>query len=152
MRLQGDIKEKLKSLEAGGCKYSCYTTKVTTKKGTEYYRLFCGKQDKKCKPYKQAPKSEITTIEETTKPSGSGSHWIEVGHFEIDDFGDKIWKPNEYRYPQKDPRLNVKRKYEGKGKMQNIHWIIQIPPEYPDCIQVVGEKNFTIYSSGMCGE
>jgi len=51
--LYGELKEQLSDLEAGGCKFSCYTSKIITKKGMEYYRLFCRKTDKKCKPYRE---------------------------------------------------------------------------------------------------
>lgn len=49
--LYGEFVEELPSVDAGGCKFQCYTSRITTKKGAEYYRLFCKKTDKKCKPY-----------------------------------------------------------------------------------------------------
>ena len=51
MKFYGELREHLPNLTAGGCKFSCYTSKIKTKRGTEYYRLFCTKSDKKCKPY-----------------------------------------------------------------------------------------------------
>lgn len=73
-------------------------------------------------------------IEATTKPTGSGSDWLEVGAFEVDEFGDKIWKPTAERYPNKDTRLKVKRDYDGRGASQRIYWKIIVPDGYDKMI------------------
>lgn len=73
-------------------------------------------------------------IETTTKPNGSGSSWIEIGHFsQPDDFGDQKWIPAKDRYPQKDSRLKVQRKYDGKegSARLRIQWIIDVPEDFP---------------------
>ena len=49
--LYGELQETLPDIMAGGCKFSCYTSRIKTKKSSEYYRLICKKVDKKCKPY-----------------------------------------------------------------------------------------------------
>lgn len=71
-------------------------------------------------------------LQETTKPNGSGSHWLEIGDFKVDDFGDKIWIPGKPRYPNEDPRLKVKREFDGKSgrASQRIHWKIIVPDDY----------------------
>lgn len=74
-------------------------------------------------------------IEFTTKPNGSRNYWPEVGVFTgQDNFGDIVWQPTEDRYPQKDSRLKVQRKFDGRGASQRISWIIDIPEEYPHTI------------------
>jgi hypothetical protein len=73
-------------------------------------------------------------IDATTKPNGSGRHWLEIGQFVEDEFGDKIWKPAPARYPHRDPALKVKRDYEGKGASQKIHWKIIVPAGYSKTI------------------
>jgi len=78
-----------------------------------------------------AAATKKTTITTTTKPTGSFRNWLEVGHYEIDDFGDAIWRPSPDRYPHKDSRLTVQRKYDGRGKAQEIRWIIDVPANYP---------------------
>lgn len=45
----GEVVEQLPTIEAGGCKFSCYTSKIKTKKGSEYHRLFCKKTERTCK-------------------------------------------------------------------------------------------------------
>lgn len=54
-RFAGELVEELPQLDAGSCKYRCYAALIKTKKGAEYYRVFCGKIDKKCRPYKTIP-------------------------------------------------------------------------------------------------
>jgi len=73
----------------------------------------------------------MPTILTDTKPNGAGRNWLEVGAFVIDDFGDRVWQPSGDRYPQKDPRLTVTRKYDGRGARQRIRWRIEIPENYP---------------------
>lgn len=79
-------------------------------------------------------------IEATTKPTGSGSDWLEVGNFEVDEFGDKVWKPTTERYPNKDTRLKVKRDYDGRGASQRIYWKIIVPSGYDKTIVYKSSK------------
>ena len=52
----GVKKEDLQELDVGGCKFSCYSSEITTKKtGKKYFRVFCSRMNKKCKPYELPP-------------------------------------------------------------------------------------------------
>jgi hypothetical protein len=65
-----------------------------------------------------------------TKPEGAGNNWIEVGKFVKDAFGDTVFKAAPCKYPHKDSRLTVQRKYEGRGANTKIRWIIDVPENY----------------------
>lgn len=73
----------------------------------------------------------IVSIE--TKPNGSGNNWLELGKFEVDNFGDKVWKPSKNpRYPNQAKELQVKRSWSGNrgGATEKIQWSIVIPLNY----------------------
>ena len=76
-------------------------------------------------------KNLIVSIE--TKPNGSGNNWLELGKFEVDNFGDKVWKPNQNpRYPNQAKELEVKRTWSGNrgGATERIQWAIIVPVGY----------------------
>ena len=62
----------------------------------------------------------------TTKPNGSGRTWLEVGNFEVDEFGRQNWiKKN---IPHQDRNLKVDRRHSDRG--ETIDWILMIPDDY----------------------
>lgn len=63
----------------------------------------------------------------TTKPNGAGRNWLEVGHFETDQFGREQWiKQN---VPHQDRRLKTDRQYSSRG--ETVDWILLVPDDYP---------------------
>lgn len=50
-RFYGEFIEDFPVVDAGGCKFRCYTSKIKPGGKAAYYRMFCQKADKKCKPY-----------------------------------------------------------------------------------------------------
>jgi len=65
-------------------------------------------------------------VEVTTKPNGSGRTWLEVGNFEVDEFGRQNWiKKN---IPHQDRNLKVDRRHSDRG--ETIDWILMIPDDY----------------------
>ena len=66
-------------------------------------------------------------ISVTTKPNGAGRSWLEVGHFETDEFGRKQWHKQDV--PNQDRRLRVDRQYSDRG--ETVDWIIVVPENYP---------------------
>ena len=72
-------------------------------------------------------------IEIETKPSGHQNNWLELGKFEMDKFGDKVWKPCQNpRYPNKSQKLECKREWSGRrgGASEKIFWKIIVPDDY----------------------
>ena len=62
----------------------------------------------------------------TTKPNGSGRTWLEVGNFEVDEFGRQNWiKKN---IPHQDRNLKLDRRHSDRG--ETIDWILMIPDDY----------------------
>jgi hypothetical protein len=69
-------------------------------------------------------------INVTTKPNGAGRNWLEVGHYETDQFERKQWiKQN---VPHQDRRLKTHRQYSDRG--ETVDWIILVPDNYPFAI------------------
>ena len=66
-------------------------------------------------------------IKVTTKPNGAGRSWLEVGHFETDQFGRKEWI--RQNVPHQDHRLKADRHYSDRG--ETVDWILLVPDEYP---------------------
>jgi len=66
-------------------------------------------------------------IEITTKPNGAGRNWLEVGQFEIDEFGRNEWIKKDV--PHQDRRLKADRRYSDRA--ETINWIILVPVDYP---------------------
>lgn len=66
-------------------------------------------------------------INVTTKPNGAGRSWLEVGHFEIDQFNREQWVKRDV--PYQDRRLKTDRRYSDRG--ETVDWIILIPNDYP---------------------
>ncbi|HHZ88990.1 TPA: hypothetical protein EYN98_09980 [Candidatus Poribacteria bacterium] len=65
-------------------------------------------------------------VEVTTKPNGSGRTWLEVGNFEVDEFGRQNWiKKN---IPHQDRNLKLDRRHSDRG--ETIDWILMIPDDY----------------------
>jgi hypothetical protein len=69
----------------------------------------------------------VPRINVTTKPNGAGRSWLEVGHFETDEFGRKQWVKRDV--PNQDRRLKVDRRYSDRG--ETVDWIIVAPEDYP---------------------
>jgi hypothetical protein len=72
-------------------------------------------------------------IETQTKPNGANNNWLEIGKFEVDKFGDKIWRPNpKPRYPNQSQKLECKREWSGNrgGASEKISWKIIVPDDY----------------------
>lgn len=68
--------------------------------------------------------SQINII---TKPNGAGRSWLEVGHYETDQFGRKQWIKQDV--PHQDRRLKTDRQYSDRG--ETVDWIILVPDSYP---------------------
>ena len=65
-------------------------------------------------------------VEVTTKPNGSSRTWLEVGNFEVDEFGRQNWiKKN---IPHQDRNLKLDRRHSDRG--ETIDWILMIPDDY----------------------
>ncbi len=70
----------------------------------------------------------MAQISVTTKPSGADRSWLEVGIFELDEFGRKEWV--RQNHPTRDRHLKVDRKDSGYGS-GTIDWVVLIPDDYP---------------------
>ena len=65
-------------------------------------------------------------IEVTTKPNGHGRTWLEVGNFEVDEFGRQNWVKKNV--PHQDRNLKIDRRHSDRG--ETIDWILMIPDNY----------------------
>ena len=69
-----------------------------------------------------------------TKEQGSGSQYIEVGDFYVDEFDDEEW--NRLGYAKNFEGIEVKRKWEGAGASTYCKWIIKVPEGFAHAIRI----------------
>ena len=70
----------------------------------------------------------MAEVRVTTKPDGFSRSWLEVGNFQTDAFGEKMWHKD--RSLIQDRRLMVHREYAGRAGGEVINWLIQVPEGY----------------------
>lgn len=83
----------------------------------------------------------MPTIRAETRPNGAYADWLEVGKFVTDKFSDEVFRPTAFRYPNKSEKLQVARKFEGKGAYERIRWLIEVPDDYPCAIVVRSRRD-----------